>query len=291
LRIQGTFSHPNSFGQYLAPFVLVAVAVATTTRGASRWMSLAVAAGLVLLVTLTYSRTALLVVASGLVALPILQRRDLGLRSLGRALLVVVVVGVLGWLLVGRYVEQRFADVAINRMVWELALTGASENSFTWRLINWVGLIQLGLSHRWLGHGAGMTTRLNPLVNMENGLRFNAHDDFVRFFFESGAVGLLCYLIYGGLLWWWVQRRARGAPADRAATASAISAALLAMFFLTVGTTELSLHTANLYELYGMLALLTAPGAPGAPAAPAALGSAVARSDGAIAPAWTGPPP
>jgi hypothetical protein len=261
LRIQGTFSHPNSFGQYLAPFVLVGVAVATTTRGATRWLSLAVAAGLVLLVTLTYSRTALLVVASGLVALPILQRRDLGLRSLGRALLVVVVVGVLGWLLVGRYVEQRFADVAINRMVWELALTGASENSFTWRLINWVGLIQ------------------------ENGLPFNAHDDFVRFFFESGAVGLLCYLIYGGLLWWWVQRRARRAPADRAATASAISAALLAMFFLTVGTTELSLHTANLYELYGMLALLTAPGAP------AALASAAARSDGAIAPAWTGPPP
>jgi O-antigen ligase len=261
LRIQGTFSHPNAFGQYLAPFVLATVALATTTRGPTRWLSLGLAAGLVLLVTLTYSRTALLVVATGLVALPILQRRDLGLRSLGRALLVVLVFGALGWLLVGRYIEQRFADVAINRMVWDLALTGASENSFTWRLINWAQLIQLGLSHRWLGHGAGMTTRLNPLINMENGLPFNAHDDFVRFFFEGGAVGLLCYLVYGALLWRWAQRQARLASADRAGTACAVSAALVALFFLTAGTTELSLHTANLYALYGMLALLTTPGA------------------------------
>lgn len=270
LRIQGTFSHPNSFGQYLAPFVLAAVALATTTRGPTRWLSLGVAAGLTVLVSLTYSRTAVLVVGAGLVALPILQRRQLGLRAVSRALLVVLLFGALGWYLAGGYIQKRFADVAVNRMAFDLAMTGASENSFTWRLINWAQLIQLGLSHRWLGHGAGMTTRLNPLVNMENGLPFNAHDDFVRFFFEGGAAGLVCYLVYGALLWWWAQRQARLAPANRAATAPAVSAALLAMFFLTLGTTELSLHTANLYELYGMLALLTAPHA---------LDAAAGRSD------------
>jgi hypothetical protein len=38
-----------------------------------------------------------------------------------------------------------------------------------------------------------------------------------------------------------------------------LAAALVAMLFLTAGTTELSLHTANLYTLYGMLALVSVP--------------------------------
>jgi cytochrome bd-type quinol oxidase subunit 2 len=105
----------------------------------------------------------------------------------------------------------------------------------------------------------GMTTVLNPLVSSENGVPFNAHNDFVRFFFEAGVLGLFCYLMYGLLISRWAIRQAREASAARWASAFAVAATWVALFFLTGGTPELSLQTAILYELYGMLALLAVP--------------------------------
>jgi O-antigen ligase len=98
-----------------------------------------------------------------------------------------------------------------------------------------------------------MTMHLNPLFDLNSGLPFNAHNDFVRFFFEGGLLGLLCYVAYGVLLCRWAIHRA----ATREGLG--LAAALVAMLFLTAGTTELSLHTANLYTLYGMLALVSVP--------------------------------
>ena len=267
VRIQGTFSHPNSLAQFLAPLILVAVAGAPRRTGWDRAWRLGVAVGLALLLALTYSRTGVLVLATGLVALLALQARAAGVagdrRALARGALILVVFALLGWLVAGGYIRERFGDISLSSAVWQEAAAGASENSFTWRLINWRGLIVLGLAHPWMGHGAMMTLQLNPLFNVENGVPFNAHNDFVRFFFEGGLLGLLCYVGYGALLCRWAVRRAATAEG------LGLAAALVAMFFLTAGTTELSLHTANLYTLYALLALVT-PAAPAA-AAPAPL--------------------
>ena len=67
----------------------------------------------------------------------------------------------------------------------------------------------MGMEHPVTGHGTGMTTVLNPLVNRANGVPYNAHNDFVRFFFETGLLGSLCYAIYAIMLCRWVLRRAR----------------------------------------------------------------------------------
>ncbi len=255
VRIQGTFSHPNSMGQFLATLVLIVVAGVPRSRGRDRLWRLAVAVGLSLLVALTYSRTAILVLATGLIALLLLQVR-LGKRAVLRSVAVVAVFALLGWIVAGGFVRQRFSDVSFGSAAVQGALAGASENSFTWRLINWAGLIRLGLAHPVMGHGAGMTTQLNPVVNENSGVPFNAHDDFVRFFFEGGLLGLFCYVVYGALLCRWAVRRP-------AAAGLGVGAALLAMFFLTAGTTELSLHTANQYTLYALLALAATSGAAG----------------------------
>ncbi len=262
MRIQGTFSHPNSLAQFLAPLILVAVAGAPRRTGWGRAWRLGVAVGLALLLALTYSRTGILVLATGLVALLALQLRAGGdRRMLARGALLLAVFALLGWLVAGGFIRERFADVSLSSAVWQEAAAGTSENSFTWRLINWRGLIVLGLAHPWMGHGAMMTIHLNPLFNSDNGVPFNAHNDFVRFFFEGGLLGLLCYVGYGALLCRWAVRRAVTPEG------LGLAAALVAMFFLTAGTTELSLHTANLYTLYSLLALVTAP-APAAAALP-----------------------
>jgi O-antigen ligase len=212
--------------------------------------------------------------------LPLLQSQRFGWNGLVRGLAVVALIGAVTWWLAGDVIRERFATIAVNRAVVDAARMGQSENSFTWRLINWGGLIALGLEHPVTGHGAGMTMVLNPLINLATGVPFNAHDDFVRFFFEGGASGVVCYLIYGVLFASWLLARARTAPPERAASAYAVAAAWIALFFLTAGTPELSLQTALQYELYGMAGLLNAPAEAAVP--PMVPGSA-ARADAGLA--------
>jgi hypothetical protein len=215
------------------------------------------AAGLTWILVHTYSRTGVLMLASGFAALPFLNARRFGWAGLVRGLAVVALVAGLGWWVAGDLMARRFAGIALGPAL-EAARTGATDNSFVWRLVVWGGLVSLGLDHPFTGHGAGMTTVLNPIVDQSNGIPFNAHDDFVRFFFEAGGVGLFCYLVYGALLCAWIVARARTGSPERAVGAYAVAAAWIALFFLTAGTAELSLQTAVQFELYGMTGLLNA---------------------------------
>jgi O-antigen ligase len=257
-RLQGTFSHPNTFGPFLVPFILLSIAGLRNASRAARFLRVGVAAGLSLLVVLTYSRTAVLVLITGMIALPMLQAGRFGVRAIISSTTVALVFATVGWLLVGDIVRERFSDLRVGTEALEAARTGEAENSLEWRLLNWGVLVTLGREHPLAGHGAGMTTELNPIVNAETGLPYNAHNDFVRFFVEGGGLGLLAYLIYGLLLARWTLLTARTAGAREAASAYAVAAALLALFFLTLGTPEFGQQTALQYELYGMLALMTA---------------------------------
>jgi hypothetical protein len=257
-RVVGTFSHPNSLGTFLVPFILLAVGGLQNSAGAARITRVAGALGLTVLEALTYSRTATLALVTGIALIPLLHSRRFGWRGLLRGLALVTVGMGLTWWLLGDVLRARFVNLSFSRAAWDAARTGISENSFTWRLINWGGLIAEGMAHPIVGHGAGMTTVLNPLISPTNGIPFNAHNDFVRFFFEGGLLGVLGYLVYGILLCAWVLRRARVVSPLRAASAYAVAAAWIAILFLTLGTPELSLQTAVQYDLYAMTALLAA---------------------------------
>jgi O-antigen ligase len=253
-RLQGTFSHPNSFGEFLVPFVLVAISDLHSARGRRRVAQLLLAGILCAMIVLSFSRTAELALLVGFAVLPILQGHVLRKHALVRGLVLFGAFALLGWILLGTYVRQRFVDLDFSSFALDLARTGTSENSLTWRIFNWAGLISLGLVHPWVGHGAGMTTVLNPLISPVNGVPFNAHNDFVRFFFEGGLIGLACYAIYCVLLCSWVVRVAkrRGNQDPRLL---GLAAGFVSLLLLTGGMAELSLNTAVQYELYGMLAL------------------------------------
>jgi O-antigen ligase len=162
------------------------------------------------------------------------------------------------WAITGSAVRERFADITVNREVMEAALAGESENSFTWRVLNWGTLVRMGLEKPVVGHGAAMTTVLNPLTNRDYGGKpFNAHDDFVRWFFEGGVLGLICYLVYGVMLCRWVLRKASSAGARAGPGAYAVAASLIAMIFLSLGTVEYSSQTAILYQFSGILGFMS----------------------------------
>jgi hypothetical protein len=259
-RLQGTFSHPNTLAFYLVPLVLVALGTAISRKGLVRFTGIAVTVGLCSVMILTYSRTALLTVLAAFFLLPLLYASMKQERRFGLALLLIVIVAAGGWWLGGDTIRERFADLSVSGAAVDMARGGITENSFQWRIINWYGLITLGLEHPLAGHGAGMTTVLNPLVSAINGVPFNAHNDFVRFFFEGGLMGLVCYVVYGLILCAWAVRRARTTRSGLAPTALAIACAWISLLFVSLGNTEISLQTAVLYELYGLLAVVIVPG-------------------------------
>ena len=257
-RLYGTFSHPHSLGPYLVPFILFAAGGLVAASWTGRLFRLFVIGFFTLILVLTYSRTALLVLLAGFAVLPFLHARRLGVRAFLRTLAIIAVVTAIGWGIFGGAIKARFATISVDREVMEAALAGQSENSFTWRILNWGILTRMGLERPLAGHGAGMTTVLNPLVNVDYGGKpFNAHNDFVRWFFEGGVLGLVAFVIYGVLLCRWALRQSLKASKEAAPGAFAIVAALMAMIFLSLGTTEFSSQTAVLYEFYGILALLS----------------------------------
>lgn len=257
-RLYGTFSHPHSLGPYLVPFILFAVGGLLAASWRGRIFRIVVIAFFTLILVLTYSRTSLLVLLAGLLVLPFLHARRLGARAFMRTLAAIAVVLAVGWGIAGGSIKERFANISVDREIVEAALAGQSENSFTWRILNWGILVRMGLERPAIGHGAAMTTVLNPLTNLDYGGKpFNAHNDFVRWFFEAGVLGLLCYIVYGVLLCRWALRKSLSASRQAAPGAFAVAAALMAMIFLSLGTTEYSSQTAVLYQFHGILALLT----------------------------------
>jgi O-Antigen ligase len=271
-RLQGTFGHPHTFGPYLVPFILYCVAGLPTAKFRGRVVRMLAAAGLMVLLARTYSRTAELVLLTGLVALPLSQAKELGVRAVIRGLGAVVVFGIVGWLIAGSFIRERFAGIRIGAEALDAARTGETENSFEWRLVNWGGLIVMGMEHPYAGHGLGMTPVLNALVDPATDLPYTAHDDFVRVFFETGFLGLTCYLLYGLLLCRWALGVARAAPGGSAPSAFGVVCALIALFFLTGGAQEFGTQTAVQYEVYGMLGLMTALRSPSGVVSPGSAG-------------------
>ena len=255
-RVFGSFTHPLSFGSYLLPLVVLGVAAVVHARGTLRLAAVGYATFSAGLLLLTYNRTTMLLLLVGLASYALLDAAKVRIRDIARASGAMAVLGLVGWQVFGDQIMDRFTGVSISAGAVQEALASGSQNSFQWRIVNWAVLIQLGLSHPIAGHGLGMTTVLNPLIQASSGVPFNAHNDYVRYFFEGGLVGLTLYVsfivVLGAWLWRVGQRCTR---ADRT-VAIPIIAALASLFVFSAGTTEMSLQTGVLYPTQLLMAIL-----------------------------------
>lgn len=67
------------------------------------------------------------------------------------------------------------------------------KDSFTWRVSLWSELLPLIEKKPFFGHGLQSTEHLNPWKTPK-GVGYAIHNDFIKYFFETGIVGLLLYL-------------------------------------------------------------------------------------------------
>ena len=255
-RVFGSFTHPLSYGSYLLPLVILGFAGFLRMRGLARGLALGYCALSATLLFLTYNRTTILLLLIGLTGYTGLQLRHVRLVDMLRLAGLAALVGFVTWLVFGVQIADRFSGMTITTGAVQEALASGSQNSFQWRIVNWAILIQLGLAHPIAGHGLGMTTVLNPLVQASSGVPFNAHNDYVRFFFEGGLIGLILYTAFVVTFAVWLWRAKQGLREADRSIAYAIVGSLAALFVFSAGTTEMSMQTGVLYPAYLLMAIL-----------------------------------
>lgn len=171
-RIQGSFSHPNTYAFYLVVVGLILISILRHLTPRLRNVAAGLLGAVLLSLLATYSRTSYVAFLVGLVVVIILGRR--------RGLMIVAGLAVAAALL--------FPGVAdrLNEVGQATTVRGTAGDSLAWRFDYWQDIIGVGEGHRITGLGLGVASDLT-----EQGRE--PHNDFVRAFVEVGWIGLIAF--------------------------------------------------------------------------------------------------
>lgn len=173
LRVTSTFDASNSFARYLMVLLLMAWAVQALLPQVPRAFVLVGSLAATVMLVLTYTRTAWLGLALGLVVIGVLQSRKLLVGLLVTAAILLVAVPP---------VNQRVVETFNASSEYE-----DGDGSLSWRLSYWGEVLPLVTDNPITGIGLGVT-----------GFRTEAakapHNDYLRFLVEAGIVGLAAYV-------------------------------------------------------------------------------------------------
>jgi putative inorganic carbon (hco3(-)) transporter len=173
-RITGPFSTSNVFARYLMLMIIFGVALYPHL---GRRLRLALGAALALssvFLLLTYTRTAIIGTAIGVVLVGALHSR--------RLLLGLLVLAVCAFLLVPQ-LSSRFTQLGESATPADVA----SRNTLTWRINYWTEVLPLANSSPVTGIGLTSTQFATDEAKQP-------HNDFVRAYVETGLIGLGAYL-------------------------------------------------------------------------------------------------
>jgi O-antigen ligase len=243
-RVVGTFLHPNTFGFFLSMFMLMAIALYRHCEPRAR-LALALITGLCgILLVLTYSRGSWIAFTLGLVLIGLLQSRLVFAWIIGGALLTAAALP---------SVISRLSDLGTGNSV-----TGSAGNSLTWRLEYWAAVLQLNNANPVTGIGLKGTRFLTDQSKAP-------HNDFLRAYAETGALGLLAFLVVLVALVGIARRAVRSAaPGLATGVAVGFAAVLLAYLIDSVGDNLMS-EVVVLWYVYAFAACAFAVARRGVP--------------------------
>jgi O-antigen ligase len=174
-RISGPFSQSTTFGRYLMFMTIFGFGV---YRFLARRLRIALGVLLalsLLFLLLTNTRSAIIGAALGLVVVAVLHRS-------GRLLAAICLVAVAGIALLPS-VGERFAQLTDARSIGG----DPTGNTLAWRVGYWTQIVTLADRNPVTGIGPNMTQR-------ETDEAKKPHNDFLRVYVETGALGLTAYL-------------------------------------------------------------------------------------------------
>jgi putative inorganic carbon (HCO3(-)) transporter len=237
-RLTGTFSSSNDFGRYLALVLIFGVAMYPHLSRRHRAALAVVLAGCTGCLLLTYTRTALIGAAIGLVVVGLLQSRRLLFAMFLLSLCAVVLVPQL---------SSRFTSLASTS-----SGSGPSGNSLEWRLGYWTEVLPLANRNPVTGIGLNMTQYSTDAAKQP-------HNDFLRAYVETGLIGLGAYLAMLAALVGLGRRAVRASPPgslDRGVAAGFLGCAVA---FVAVSlTANVISNVVNLWYLFTFAAAASA---------------------------------
>jgi O-antigen ligase len=171
-RAIGPFAQSNEFGRYLMLLVVMGVALYPHLERRLRGPMLVVLGASGIFLLLTYTRTALVGTAAGLLVVGFVQSK--------RVILGLLVAAAIGLAVVpgaaGRFTELAPTDS-----------TATSDTSLGWRLSYWTEILPLAKKNPVTGIGLNGT-------QYETDEQKQPHNDFLRAYVETGLLGLGAYV-------------------------------------------------------------------------------------------------
>lgn len=178
-RVQGTFTHPNPFAIYLTLLIVMGAAVLRYLSPGRKLVLLLFMGGWGTCLLLTYTRSAWLATVAGVLTVGLYQ---------GKKAVAIVGLVLIGVMLLAPSTAARFADLERDQTV-----SGATGNSLLWRFAYWKQALDLN-HDPLLGNGL---RSVRETTDAEK----EPHNDFIRVFVETGAIGLFAYLWFISSLW------------------------------------------------------------------------------------------
>lgn len=193
-RLKSTFMHANIYAFYLMLVILFGFYLLKDARSRmplarKAWLSIYVLILLAMLV-LTQTRSAWLACIVVFAAYGIMFERRYLLYLAGISVLALMVPAV----------HDRLMDLATGNTVAHQAKL----NSFAWRVALWQSALEWMSPQQYLlGYGIGAFRENAPVFfKFSAGIKWDAHNVYVQWFFDVGALGLLTFLwIYARLLY------------------------------------------------------------------------------------------
>jgi putative inorganic carbon (HCO3(-)) transporter len=170
-RVTSTFVGANAFSYFLVFLSLMALGLALYAKPKLRWPLLGFAGILTLTLVLTYTRTAWIAFAAGVMVLGAFAGRKVLI-----AMVVVLVLSVLFVPAIGDRFQELGSDNTYNTY---------RRDSLEWRIAYWTDIIPLANANPVTGIGLKMTSEVADKL---------PHNDYLRSYVEMGLVGLAAFI-------------------------------------------------------------------------------------------------
>jgi O-antigen ligase len=171
-RITSTFVGANAFSYYLVVLALMAAGVAFYAKPKVKWPLFAFSGVLTLTLVLTYTRTAWIAFAAGVLLLAAFA---------GKKVFIVMIAGMALAVLFIPGIGARFQELGSDNTYNEFR-----RDSLEWRFAYWTDIIPLANSNPVTGIGLKMTPELSGKL---------PHNDYLRSYVEMGLVGLVSFVV------------------------------------------------------------------------------------------------
>lgn len=184
-RIRGSLVHANSYALYLTLFILLSYWMYFQTRKIF-WHVIIFIQLISLVFTVSLSGLILFLLSIIIISFKFPTKHKLVFYT---SLILLILIAINTGEFKTRWERIMMIDLS------ETIKYRYTVDSFTWRIVNWMNLLEIWKEKSFLGFGLDTIQIINPWKTLE-GIGYAAHNDYLKILVETGFLGFLTYLLF-----------------------------------------------------------------------------------------------